>query len=225
MFSLTARNSDLYEWQGVEIELNLAFDNVLVFLKMFGDQSIHIERRLRIAVTMLVCDKEILQAISDKGKLLDFAFDMLRDKLNLRLREEDQLKVEAKSNDKKEEEDEPVPVYDWEEDAGYIYSSFLFDYGIDLIEQQGKLTWDRFFTLFNNLSEDSKMGQVIHYRTCEVPKKEKGSDNEERKRIMKMKEVYMLEKARPIIERNQFRQHQREMEARKKAIIKQQQKE
>ncbi|AFE86252.1 hypothetical protein PBC1_016 [Bacillus phage PBC1] len=210
MFSLTERNSDIYRWHGVDIELNLAFDNVLVFLKMFGDASIPMERRMKIALTMLVVDKDILKPISEHGKLLDFTFDMLRDKLNLRIRDEDKLPVKDNSDNENEEElDEPVPVYDWEEDAGYIYSSFLFDYGIDLIEQQGKLTWDRFIQLFHDLSEKSKMGQAMYYRTCPIPKKEKGSDNEERKRIIKMKKYYMLEKARPIIERNEYRAYLR----------------
>lgn len=220
MFSLTERNSDIYNWHGVDIELNLAFDNVLVFMDMFGDESLHMERRMRLALAMLVCESDILETIAGHGKLMDFAFDMLRDKLNIRLREEDQLPVKADNHNKKEEQDEPVPVYDWKEDAGYIYSSFLFDYGIDLIEQQGKLTWDRFITLFHDLSEDSKMGQALHYRTCEVPKREKGSDNEERKRIIKMKEYYMLDCAKPIIERNDLRRFQRDMEKKKKAIQK-----
>lgn len=210
MFSLTERNSDIYRWHGVDIELNLAFDNVLVFLKMFGDESIPMERRMKLALTMLVVDKDILKPISEHGRLLDFTFDMLRDKLNLRIRDEDKLPVKDNSDSENEEElDEPVPVYDWEEDAGYIYSSFLFDYGIDLIEQQGKLTWDRFITLFHDLSEKSKMGQALYYRTCPIPKKEKGSDNEERKRIIKMKKYYMLEKARPIIERNEYKAYLR----------------
>lgn len=210
MFSLTERNSDIYRWHGVDIELNLAFDNVLVFLKMFGDESIPMERRMKLALTMLVVDKDILKPISEHGKLLDFTFDMLRDKLNLRIRDEDKLPVKDNSDSENEEElDEPVPVYDWEEDAGYIYSSFLFDYGIDLIEQQGKLTWDRFIQLFHDLSENSKMGEAMKYRSCEIPKKEKGSDNEERKRIIKMKKYYMLEKAKPIIERNEYRAYLR----------------
>lgn len=210
MFSLTERNADIYRWHGVDIELNLAYDNVLVFLKMFGDESIPMERRMKLALTMLVVDKDILNPISDHGRLLDFTFDMLRDKLNLRIRDEDKLPVKDNSDSENEEElDEPVPVYDWEEDAGYIYSSFLFDYGIDLIEQQGKLTWDRFITLFHDLSDKSKMGQALYYRTCPIPKKEKGGDNEERKRIIKMKKYYMLEKARPIIERNENRAYLR----------------
>lgn len=219
MFSLTERNPDVYNWQGVDIELNLAFDNILVFLDMFGDDSIHIEHRLKLALSMLVVDKDLLTPISEHGKLIDFTFDMLRDKLNIDMRKE----VEpVKADDiEEEEQDEPVPVFDWKEDAGYIYSSFLYDYGIDLIEQQGKLTWDRFQTLFHSLSDKSKMGEAMYYRSCPIPKKEKGSDNEERKRIIKMKEYYMLEKARPIIERNEYRAHQRIMEARKKAMMKQ----
>lgn len=225
MFSLTERNSDVYKWQGVDIELNLAFDNVLVFLDMFGDESLHMETRLKLAIKMLVVDQDILTPIAEHGKLLDFTFDMLRDKLNIKMRDEDQPVKADNHDDEEEEQDEPVPVFDWKEDAGYIYSSFLYDYGIDLIEQQGKLTWDRFITLFHALSDKSKMGEAMYYRSCPIPKKEKGGDNEERKRIIKMKEYYMLDCARPIIERNQYRAHQREQEARKKAILARQKKE
>ena len=217
MFSLTDRNSDIYKWQGVDIELNLAFDNVLLFLEMFGDESLPMDTRLRLTLGMLVVDTSILETIAKHDKLLDFTFDLLRDKLNINMRDEEKP-VKADDQDEEEEQDEPVPVYDWKEDARYIYSSFLFDYGIDLIEQQGKLTWDRFITLFDSLSEKSKMGEAMYYRSVAIPKKEKGSDNDERKRIIKMKEYYMLDCARPIIERNQYRAHQREMEARKKAI-------
>lgn len=212
MFSLTERNSDIYRWQGVDIELNLAFDNVLSLLKMFGDPEIHIDKKLRLALAMLVVDRDLLITISEHGKLEEFTYDMLRDKLNIRIRAEDQLPAQADSdndNMSEEEKDEPVPIYDWEEDAGYIYSSFLFDYGIDLIEQQGKLTWDRFVQLFHDLSENSKMGEAMKYRACEIPKKEKGSDNEERKRIIKMKKYYMLKCAEPIIQRNEYRAYLR----------------
>lgn len=210
MFSLTDRNSDVYNWQGVDVELNLAFDNVLVFLKLIEDEKIDFEYKLRIALKMFVCDMDFLEAVMSHGKLYDFALDMLRDKLNLRLREEDRpVKADSDNDESEEEKDEPVPIYDWEEDAGYIYSSFLFDYGIDLIEQQGKLTWDRFVQLFHDLSENSKMGEAMKYRSCEIPKREKGSDNEERKRIINMKKYYMLEKAKPIIERNEYRAYLR----------------
>lgn len=224
MFSLTERNPDVYRWQGVDIELNLAFDNVLVFLDMFGDETIPMDARIKLALAMLVVDTEILKPIAEHDKLLDFTWDLLRDKLNIDMRKEVEP-VKADNQDDEEEQDEPVPVFDWKEDAGYIYSSFLYDYGIDLIEQQGKMTWDRFHTLFNSLSDKSKMGEAMYYRSCPIPKKEKGSDNEERKRIIKMKEYYMLEKARPIIERNKFKAHQREQEARKKAILAKQKKE
>lgn len=223
MFSLTERSPDVYRWQGVDIELNLAFDNVLVFLDMFGNDSLPMETRVKLTLSMLVVDQSILTPIAEHDKLLDFTWDMLRDKLNIDMRKEAEP-VKADNQDNEEEQDEPVPVFDWKEDAEYIYSSFLYDYGIDLIEQQGKLTWDRFTALFNSLSEKSKMGEAMYYRSCPIPKKEKGSDNEERKRIINMKEYYMLEKARPIIERNQFRKHQREMAARKKAILEKQKK-
>ena len=49
-----------------------------------------------------------------------------------------------------------LPVLDFEEDGDYIYASFMQEYGIDLINQQGKLPWRKFLWLFNGLGADNK---------------------------------------------------------------------
>ncbi|WP_019779148.1 Gp15 family bacteriophage protein, partial [Streptococcus sobrinus] len=81
-------------------------------------------------------------------------------------------------------------------------------------EQQGKMTWNKFMALFNNLSNKSPMGIAIHYRTCEVPKKDK-YNAEERKRIKKMKEKYELPAAKKIREQQELLAFQQRMEAKK----------
>ncbi|PGC44944.1 Gp15 family bacteriophage protein, partial [Bacillus wiedmannii] len=63
------------------------------------------------------------------------------------------------STDEAEEDEtfQEVPIVDFTIDAERIFSSFLFDYNINLIEQQGKLLWNEFLALFNNLSEETTM--------------------------------------------------------------------
>ncbi|MFE3747190.1 Gp15 family bacteriophage protein, partial [Bacillus subtilis] len=78
--------------------------------------------------------------------------------------------------------------------AEYIYASFLFDYNLDLFEQQGKLHWRKFQALLKGLSEDAKFSKVIEIRTMKLPK-----EGEERKRIQELKRIYALNK-KPVDE-------------------------
>ena len=54
-------------------------------------------------------------------------------------------------------------VVDFKQDSSYIYSSFLMDYGIDLIEQQGKLHWQKFISLFRDFLKKQKYGKLCPY--------------------------------------------------------------
>ncbi len=84
-------------------------------------------------------------------------------------------------------EDEEKKWYDIEEDSGYIYSSFLFDYGMDLIQERatGSLHWDKFNHLLAGLSEDTKFKRVIQIRQMEIPKGATPSQTEEIRRAKK----------------------------------------
>ncbi|WP_218054026.1 Gp15 family bacteriophage protein, partial [Streptococcus sobrinus] len=52
MFSLTERNYDFYDWNGVRLELNLSFDNVLLLFNLFDDESINKSIKPEIALNM-----------------------------------------------------------------------------------------------------------------------------------------------------------------------------
>ena len=57
MFKLTEREYDFYTWNGVRLELNLAFDNILLLFDLFEDESINEYLKTDIALNMLVVDK------------------------------------------------------------------------------------------------------------------------------------------------------------------------
>ncbi|OOR18169.1 MULTISPECIES: Gp15 family bacteriophage protein [Bacillus cereus group] len=215
MFTLTERENDFYTWKGVRLELNLAFDNVILLLDLLSDEEVNEYARIDIALHMLVVERELLKQLDMEQKSILF-MDVLKHRLNVDLEESMKKDGEENKNGEDEKLREP-PITDFKVDAERIFSSFLFDYNIDLIEQQGKMQWNKFLALFRNLSEKSPMGQALHYRTCEMPQKDK-HNADERKRIKKMKELYELPKAKEIREQREFIEFQKSMEA-KKAMI------
>lgn len=83
-------------------------------------------------------------------------------------------------------------VFDFIDDASYIYSAFLESYRIDLSCE--KLHWFSFISLFMSLPENCQICKIMHYRgveLSEVPKYQK-------KFYAKMKERYRIgKKTRP----------------------------
>lgn len=212
MFKLTERNFDCYEWNGIRFELNLSFDNVLLLFELFDDENVNERMKFDIALNMLVVDKVSINQLDGEQKA-QFLIGILKDKLDIDL----EALAKHKEKEQEEEKEPTIPTVDFVVDAERIFSSFLFDYNVDLIEQQGKMQWNKFISLFRNLSSKSPMGQALHYRTCEIPKKDKHND-EERKRIKKMKEIYELPKAKEIRERQEFEAFQKRMDAQKSQL-------
>ncbi|PHC14370.1 Gp15 family bacteriophage protein [Bacillus toyonensis] len=219
MFKLTDRNRDIYEWSGVSIELNLSFDNVLKLTELFDDPDIPKQIKPAIALNMLIVDNMLLTQL-DENKKEQLFLNVFKDKLGIDFSSTGKKNETLKVNEDNEESFPDIPVFNFTIDAERIYASFLFDYGINLFERQGKMQWDEFKALFDNLSEKSPMKTAIHYRTCEIPKKDK-NNAEERKRIKKMKELYELPEAKAIREAMELAAFQKRMEAQKKQVERQ----
>ncbi|HDR8493705.1 TPA: hypothetical protein QC448_004801 [Bacillus cereus] len=219
MFKLTDRNRDIYEWSGVSIELNLSFDNVLKLTELFDDPNIPKQIKPAIALNMLIVDNMLLTQLDENQKEKLF-LNVFKDKLGINFSSTGKKNKTLKVNEDNEESFPDIPVFNFTIDAEKIYASFLFDYGINLFEQQGKMQWDEFKALFDNLSEKSPMKTAIHYRTCEIPKKDK-NNAEERKRIKKMKELYELPEAKAIRESMELAAFQKRLDAQKKQVERQ----
>ncbi|HDR7601037.1 TPA: hypothetical protein QCX65_004481 [Bacillus mycoides] len=217
MFKLTDRNRDVYTWADVPIELNLSFDNILKIMELFDDDSVSDRAKPNVALLMLIVDKELLSQLdpSNKEKLL---IDVFKDKLNIDLSSDKKKNEMTETIENEDDKQSPeIPVVNFTLDAEMIFASFLYDYGINLFDQQGVLQWSEFLALFNNLSEKTPMRTAIHYRTCEIPKKDK-HNAEERKQIKKMKERYELPEAKVIREQMAYEAFQRKMESQKRQV-------
>lgn len=78
-------------------------------------------------------------------------------------------------------------IFDFTEDASYIYSSFFQEYGIDLTESS--MHWFKFLTLLSGLSEDSRLKKVIAWRNINLADID---DPKRRSLCRKIKEFYRL---------------------------------
>lgn len=92
------------------------------------------------------------------------------------------LKENVKSNDKNKQ------IYSYEFDDGYIFSAFLQQYNIDLQEIK-YLHWWKFRAMFECLSEDTKISEIMGYRAMDLSKIK---DKEEKARYKKLKSLYAL---------------------------------
>lgn len=79
-------------------------------------------------------------------------------------------------------------IYSFEHDAGYIYSAFLTQYGIDLQDIK-ELHWWKFKALFNSLKDDNKIIQIMSFRAVEI---DSNMSDHDKKYYRKMKKIYAL---------------------------------
>ena len=88
-------------------------------------------------------------------------------------------------------------------DGEYIYASFMYDYGIDLIDIE-YMHWHKFKALFTSLSENSKMKTIMSIRGYEKTPKNYDFDKEREKlkRIWSLDELLTEEELAALEEFN-----------------------
>ena len=168
---------------GKRYKLRPYFDRVLYAMDVMRGVGSY-QQKVDAACYLLVKNKKI----HNKIKVLSAALDLL---------------VGTGGGDDKEKQ------FDFEQDAEYIYASFLQAYGIDLFERldldgQKPLHWCEFMALFKALPENTRMSQIISIRAQEIPKPTK-NNAELRQRIMRQKAAFALE----ITEEERKRGYQR----------------
>ncbi|WP_394136855.1 Gp15 family bacteriophage protein [Cytobacillus oceanisediminis] len=176
---LTERFTDEIEYKGQTIKLNLAFDNVLRVRELLQDDVFSGAEKLLILFKMLVKNANGLNfSFNEINQLIGFIFD--------------EILFPKKGSDGKSH-------FDFDQDAAFIYASFLQDYKMDLFEMQGKLHWEKFLALLEGLSDDTKFKEVVSIRGQKIPAPTK-YNQEERKRLIELKRIYRLKNEKPSLE-------------------------
>lgn len=188
---LTQRfDGDVLEYGNIDFDIDLSFDVVLRTQELKEDPNFNDYEKIEIMFEMLVKNPADI-SIVEKSEIVKIIFDKFINKEESGMGDDDEQAQQTLTTKKK--------IYDFDQDADAIYASFLFDYNIDLIEQQGKLHWDKFIALLNGLSDKSPFKQIIQIRTMKVPKPNK-HNADERKKIIEAKRIYALKENRQTVE-------------------------
>lgn len=175
---LTDRFNDEIKCMGKTLKLNLSFDVVLRCHELLKDPMFNDMERIKFLWVMLVINHNDVDIdIAEKNKLVNFIFNNF---------------IEDQHDPNQEVMVGPIKKsYDLEQDAQYIYASFLQDYNMDLFGMHGKLHWHKFKSLIGGLSENTKFKEVVSIRQQKIPAPTK-YNSDERKRIIELKRVYRL---------------------------------
>lgn len=157
-------------------QINPAFDVVLEVQRLYKEEGLTDYEKAEQALAMLVTNRWNLPLLNptEKAGLLENII-------------QDHIRVKKRPKTK----ESPVPVLDFEEDGDYIYASFMQEYGIDLINEQGRLSWKKFLYLFNGLSADTKIKQIMRIRSMDIPEYN-GKNGKQRQELLELKSYYAL---------------------------------
>ncbi|ENL2788902.1 bacteriophage Gp15 family protein [Listeria monocytogenes] len=198
MLSLAFGVNDIYEYEGKEYKLDLAFDNVLRVIELTEDNSLSDVFRANLAIDVLFVDdmpwlrsneEDEYANIEEKSLVLIDIFTNYIVKEN-----DDGLLYDIDGNKMPSatinEDAEEIASYSLTQDADYIYASFLQDYNIDLLDSRGKMHWYKFRALLESLRDDTTIKTIIGIRQAELPSG-KGTEKE-RNELIKLKNRYKL---------------------------------
>lgn len=169
---------------GTTYEVDMSFDNILRLIDMLNDRALTDRTQVETGLQMLIGTS--LDDLDDEAKVEIFQTLFVQ---AVQSDSEEEEAVDIAGNPMPTVKQESKELYSLIEDAEYIYASFMQDYGIDLIDWQGKLHWRKFGALLAGLRDDTKFKKVLEIRQMKIPAK---ASPEEKKNIMDAKRAYAL---------------------------------
>lgn len=171
-----------FEYRGKEYSIDLSFDNVLDVFDALADKELRDIEKIDICLELLL-DESVEEDIVELWNYIYDEFIMI--KVNK------PIEYDLKGNPMPTmEEDEEGSFIDLEQDAEYIYTSFIQAYNINLYKEHGKLHWHEFKALLNGLPSNTIMQRIIQIRMWKPSKHEPAEYKESMKKLQK---IYTLE--------------------------------
>src|SRR5690554_2646178 len=173
MFTLTSKHKNTYDYKGITYDIDLSFDNILLMFDLFEDDLYLDVEKIDIAIEMLFGEELEFDSFEEQYELFK---DLMKKFLEIDLDEQSE-------NEQK--------IFDFKQDAELIYASFFSAYGIDLMKEQGVLTWDKFMRLLRQLEDNTQFKKAISYRLMKIPKETK-YNKDQVKELKRLKKAYAL---------------------------------
>lgn len=189
MLDLTEPYDDTAIINGVKYDINMSFDNILKLHEMLGDKELTDAQQIVLGNIMLF-GEDLKFDLETQEEIFNQVYKKKIDGDN----SDNEVITDIAGNpmpsiDPGQDDGDSEKVMSFKQDAEYIYASFMQDYGIDLMEEQGIMHWSKFTALLHGLRDDTKLMKVIEIRTMEIPK---GTKAKEKENIEKAKKRYKL---------------------------------
>lgn len=184
MFSFTKRPETTFKLLDKEYRINLAFN---VVIEAFGvlDSDLDDAEKINKCFDLLVVDNIPSNDIAIKADVIKSLFEYINEK---------PYGNDESDYNNETQADEPLSSqadYDYEQDAGAIYASFLNFYHIDLNQMIDRMDWHQFKALFDNLGPDTPIQKIRQYRSDDLTGYK---DNPEQAQfVSEMKSYYQLD--------------------------------
>lgn len=211
VLSLSWSQPDVIESKTADYEVVMDFSRVLRLFELYKQDDIDVSEKLFITIEMFF--------LTPINEIPEEDFQPILEGLTQKIIGDNSREETVERDMKGNILEEDKKFYDFEEDADYIFASFMQDYGIDLIKEREKsnyywnkvqsgtmslekfrnhtMSWDKFNALLTGLSETSKFRRVIEIRQMEIPE---NATEKERKEIKKAKSAVALKSDREKIE-------------------------
>lgn len=147
-----------FEYKNKKYHINLMFDTVLSFYKLLDDDHFNDEEKVGIAFELF---------FGNAPNNDDFAIEAFKQISNYLSADPYEGEQTGDNNDIASPK-----YYSFEQDAEAIFASFYQQYRIDLINEKGKLHWDKFKALFAGLGPDTYFMRIVHIRQEDATKLE-----------------------------------------------------
>lgn len=175
MLSLTEELTQSIAYNGREYPIDLSYDNVLRFYQLLDDADFDEGEKI-IAAFHIFFD----EGIPDDPEFLMNVFRLLGEYVSASPYGGDEANSQGNQA--------PIRYFSFQQDAPAIYASFMEQYGIDLIEEQGKLHWDKFKALLDGLGPDTQFRRIVAIRQRTTD----GLEGEELASVLEQQQYYRL---------------------------------
>ena len=166
----------------IDTEIVSDFRTSIMFEQLMKDNSVNDDVKIELALNLYFPNQYIINTVDAVNKIIWFYSGG-----------KDIKESSGKSNSSN------INIYDFEQDADYIYAAFMEQYKIDLADID-YLHWWKFKSLFYGLNKDIQLSKIMFYRSVELTD---DMTKNERKFYRDMKRLYALEDMRSEEEKEQ----------------------
>jgi hypothetical protein len=170
-----------FVFKGNSYEIDLAFDTVLDAFDVLKEPLLYDFEKACACLNLLIGDHQYPK--DQAVEIWNFVFEEF-----IHIEEKPFIEYDFYGDVFKVREFEKL--MDLSIDAEPIYASFIQTYGIDLIEEQGKLAWPKFRALLHQLPADSPIKKIMQIR---VWKPKPGDPNDYQQEMKNLQRYYELD--------------------------------